>query len=377
MNSAVSLVIFEGGASTSELEKMMVHVRKGIVIDLLHKAQAAGFTRIILVTNYRDLAEMASGFAVEIEYQSRVTEEFHFGTELLKLIKHKDVTKVLYMGGAAAPLISVQELSYLRSLLESHENAVIANNYYSADIVGFTPASALEKIVLPPIDNTLPQLLVQQSGLKYIPTQRTLGLQFDLDTPADLMILANHPSIGTYTKQAIADTKIDIVRCLQIKEVMQTPHADLVVYGRVNAAMFKLLDELTKCRIRLYSEERGLKALGRDTNGQARSLIGEIIALSGYDRFFQFLASICQGAVLDTRVLFSHFRWELSQSDRFYSDLGMADQIIHPQLREFTRAANRAAIPVLLGGHSLVTGGLWALLDAAYWDLSMSVDRKG
>jgi len=103
MNSAVSLVIFEGGASTSELEKMMVHVRKGIVIDLLHKAQAAGFTRIILVTNYRDLAEMASGFAVEIEYQSRVTEEFHFGTELLKLIKHKDVTKVLYMGGAAAP----------------------------------------------------------------------------------------------------------------------------------------------------------------------------------------------------------------------------------------------------------------------------------
>jgi hypothetical protein len=36
--------------------------------------------------------------------------------------------------------------------------------------------------------------------------------------------------------------------------------------------------------------------------------------------------------------------------------------------REFTEAAMLAPIPVVLGGHSLVAGGLWALIDAAWLD---------
>ena len=130
--------------------------------------------------------------------------------------------------------------------------------------------------------------------------------------------------------------------------------------------MFQLLDQVTHCRIRLYSEERGLKALGRDMRGEARSLLGEMITAYGYERFFNFLSQICRGAVIDSRILFAHWQWDLTQTDRFYSDLGMIDRITHPGLREFTAAAHGASIPVMLGGHSLVTGGLWALLDASY-----------
>ncbi len=34
--------------------------------------------------------------------------------------------------------------------------------------------------------------------------------------------------------------------------------------------------------------------------------------------------------------------------------------------REFTEAAMQATIPVVLGGHTLVAGGLWAMIDAAW-----------
>jgi hypothetical protein len=37
-----------------------------------------------------------------------------------------------------------------------------------------------------------------------------------------------------------------------------------------------------------------------------------------------------------------------------------------PYLREFTHAAVEAPLPVILGGHSLVSGGLMLLTEAAW-----------
>lgn len=107
-----------------------------------------------------------------------------------------------------------------------------------------------------------------------------------------------------------------------------------------------------------------MKSLGRDARGEVKALMGKLIEELGFADFFQFLAQIAQGAVLDTRVLFEHFHWKLNSTDRFASDLGDVDLIKHPGLKEFTQAAMEAPIPILLGGHSLVSGGLWALVDA-------------
>ena len=41
----------------------------------------------------------------------------------------------------------------------------------------------------------------------------------------------------------------------------------------------------------------------------------------------------------------------------------MADAIIDPWLCEFTQAASQAPIPIILGGHSAVAGGLYVLSE--------------
>lgn len=246
---------------------------------------------------------------------------------------------------------------------------MLANNYYSADIVGFTPGHALTKISLPAIDNTLALALSGEGGLRWVPpVQRSLGLNFDVDTPpADVLILTVHPDLGPHTKAAVDELNWDFQRYASLKELLVDPTGELIIFGRVGSNLFQYLDAHTRCRLRLFSEERGgMKALGRDERGgEVKSLMGRLVEELGSVEFFNFLAQLAAGgAVLDTRVLFEHFKWRLPAAERFASDLGRLDLITHPELREFTRAAIEAPIPVLLGGHSLVTGGLWALIDA-------------
>ncbi len=360
----VSLVIFEGGVAPSALEAQMQFVRQGMVLDLVERARQGGLDHIIVVTPYEDLATRLQPTGVTVMLEGELNEPFHFGRCLRDVVHSHDLEKVLYMGGAAAPLISSGEFRYLRELLEQNDGVLLANNYYSADIVGFSPGQALNNISLPAIDNTLALALSNEAGLRSIPVQRTLGLNFDVDTPTDIMIMSVHPGMGSHTREAVANLQWDFQRYLAIKELLGNPNGELVIYGRVGSNLFQYLDANTRCRLRLYSEERGMKALGRDTRGEVKALMGRLIDELGFKNFFEFLAEIALGAVLDTRVLFEHFKWQLTSADRFASDLGAVELISHRLLQEFTCAAMEAQIPVLLGGHSLVAGGLWALIDA-------------
>lgn len=363
--SQVTLVIFEGGLVHSGLEAQMQMIRQGMVQDLVERAQQGGFTSIVLVTSYPELKGKVDSRHVSVVLDEEIGDEpFHFGRRLQDVVDKYQLQKVLYMGGAAAPLLSSSELKYMRELLEQNEEILLANNYYSADIVGFAPASILSQVTLPPIDNTLALVLSNEGGLRPIPLQRSLGLNFDVDTPADVLIMSVHPSVGVHTRAIVQDLNWDFSRYRQIKDLLNDPLGELVVYGRVGSSLFQYLDANTRCRLRLYSEERGMKSLGRDARGEVKALMGKLIEELGFADFFQFLAQIAQGAVLDTRVLFEHFHWKLNSTDRFASDLGDVDLIKHPGLKEFTQAAMEAPIPILLGGHSLVSGGLWALVDA-------------
>ena len=364
MAEAVSLVIFEGGPIYSVLEAQMQVVRQAMVLDLVERAREGGLENIAVVTSYPELAAKLESAAVEAMVDEELGEPFHFGQRLQDVVQSYRLEKVLYMGGASAPLISSGEFAYLREILEQNEGILLANNFYSADIVGFTPGRALGQITLPPIDNTLALALCNEAGLRWVPVQRTLGLNFDVDTPADIMIMSVHPDTGPHTRRAVQGLNWDARRYLAIKELVGNPNGELVIYGRVGSNFFQYLDANTRCRLRLYSEERGMKALGRDVRGEVKALMGRLIDSLGFKGFFDFLAEIALGAVLDTRVLFEHFGWKLKAADRFASDLGEVDLISHPLLKEFTAAALEAPIPVLLGGHSLVTGGLWALIDA-------------
>ena len=109
-----------------------------------------------------------------------------------------------------------------------------------------------------------------------------------------------------------------------------------------------------------------MEADGRAAAGEARSLLGYYLEAAGARRFFETLGELCDAAFVDSRVILAHRRINASREDRFLSDLGRWQEINDPFLSDFTRAALAAPVPVLLGGHSLVSGGLMALNELAW-----------
>jgi hypothetical protein len=74
-------------------------------------------------------------------------------------------------------------------------------------------------------------------------------------------------------------------------------------------------------------------------------------------------------------VLWAHCRVWPPAGDRFNSDLYRADAIDDPFVRQFTEAAQACPIPVVLGGHSLVAGGLYVLVEAAWAHSGLNISR--
>jgi hypothetical protein len=109
-----------------------------------------------------------------------------------------------------------------------------------------------------------------------------------------------------------------------------------------------------------------MQAAGRDLSGEAKSLLAYHLNAVGCLRFFDELAEMSDAACIDTRPLLAHMKISATRGDRFRSDLGQVQEIEEPFLRELTAAASAAKIPVVLGGHSLVAGGLMLLTEAAW-----------
>jgi len=128
--------------------------------------------------------------------------------------------------------------------------------------------------------------------------------------------------------------------------------------------MARYLDREAACRVRILSEERGMEALDRPAQGLVRTLLstlgtgpGEVVAA---------LSEIADGVVWDTRpYIAAHGLWPLPE-DRFACDLLDIEQVETPLLRELVRGCLAAPIPFLLGGHSLVSGGLYLACELAW-----------
>jgi hypothetical protein len=142
--------------------------------------------------------------------------------------------------------------------------------------------------------------------------------------------------------------------------------ATILVAGRVSSATWSYVERETACNTRVLSEERGMRASGRQARGEVRSLLGYYVEAMGLARTFETLATMGQALFLDNRVLFAHRGLWPTAADRFYSDLRQPAQIVDPFVRDLTEAAMAAPLPVIMGGHSLVAGGMYALIEAAW-----------
>jgi len=227
-------------------------------------------------------------------------------------------------------------------------------------------SSALDAIDLPATDNPLPRRLHQQAGLSSRQLAKSAATLLDVDTPTDAARLARHPKCPPELRSLPAWQEILAERIEALMRLVTTPDKELLVAGRVGAPVWTFIETQTACRVRMLAEERGMQAAGRDTSGEARSALGFLYEKIGPREFFARMRELCDGMLFDTLVLFAHLGWRPGAAERFASYLFMAERIQSKPLREFTEAAREAPFPLLLGGHTLVSGVLWTMVEAAW-----------
>jgi hypothetical protein len=382
-----SLVVFQGGAAvSSHLEVLVAEAQAAATLDLLAVASSTGaFDRAILVTELDALADAATSEAGSSGRLPLIIEKlparspsgreaFHFGDSLLRVCRVHNLERVVYVGGGAMPLGTARDLADLALSVSGDGECIVANNLYSADVVAFRPASALARLSLPAADNDLAWLLHFKAGLPFSPMRRALGTQFDIDTPTDLATLwwsSQEPPlrdlVGEHLAKIVGAVSLNMPLLATAVErayrVMATRRAEVLVAGRVSSWVWRRLETNLPCQTRIVSEERGMRAGGREERGEARSLLGLYAGLAGIDGLIKALGQLCNAAFIDTRVLFAHSGLRPSPQDRFASDALLPDEITDPWVRELTEAILSASIPIVPGGHSLVAGGVWALSE--------------
>lgn len=368
------LLVFVGGMSSTPVERMVGAAQRAITLDTIDRALASGaFANIVVATDSADLAAaLPKGVIVDFD-----RPPFHFGRRLSELINHYGIERPFYVGGGSCSLMSAAEMARIARDIQLDSGVVIANNFYSADMLAFAPGSAINSIDLPTADNPIPRLLRRQAGLRDVELPRTATTQFDIDTPAELLVLKLHPAAGPHALAYLETLDLDTTRLHQAIELFTDPDAEVLVAGRVGSYVWAHLERETACRVRVLSEERGMVSDGREERGQVRSILGYYLQEVGIERFFDVVATLGEAAFIDTRVVFGHLGLRPTASDRFNSDLGRWQDIVDPTVRELTRAAQAASIPVILGGHSLVAGGMYALIDAAWLEFDARNTASG
>ncbi len=362
--------VFEGGGHVgTAVEEDLRQVRHGIALDTLGALaalRAAGdLDRVVLVTDRGALAARVPP-GVEVE-PSPAGAAFHFGRALGELVRRHGADLALVLGGAAAPLYGPEDFRRFLHLVSGPGATVVQNNPQSPDVLAFRPAAVASRLDLPASDNAVGHVLTG-AGFRRVLVENSARVNFDVDTPTDAALLADEPGAGPLTRRACAGVPWMgglRRRLAAVSELLGADGSELALFGRVGPPVTSYLNMHLRCRLRVFSEERGMRALGRESAGLVVSFMGRCLDALGPEAFFALLAECCDGVLFDSRVLMAHWRRPLSDADRFQSDIGAFTQIGDERLRAFTAQAFASPLPLLLGGHSLVYGGLWLLADRA------------
>jgi hypothetical protein len=370
MNSeTIGAVILIGSGGTSRQEQLVYQAIQASVLDLLDVLNMQAISPVIVAGP--DLDWLPETLRVKRDVDQ---EPFHFGRRLAGLIERYDLSPAIYFGAGSTPLLGQDLIDLLHGMLyqsaygkDSRIPAHIAltNNLHSSDWVGIShTAEALPIIRQAERDNSLAWMLQEN----WVFDVRVLSGMFpassmDLDTPADLAIVRHHPLCPPHLAEALRDPLLDRVLVEPIINIAARDASRIALIGRVSPLAWQALNKATQCWIRVFSEERGMVASERIARGEVRSLLNKLLELIGPEAFFNELAQMADAVIIDSRVLMAASGHYPGNADRFASDLFLLDEIDDPWLRAFTAAAAQAPIPVLLGGHSVVAGGLYALAD--------------
>lgn len=177
---------------------------------------------------------------------------------------------------------------------------------------------------------------------------------FRLLTGGDLALLAAHaPALLPEEAAALPAPEI-AQNVLAAARFMAQRAPELLVIGDPGAAGWKHLERETACRVRLLADAPG-------------GLLARLLEASGAARFTQYLRELGDGALVNTRILFDPSDTP-DANDFFWSDLGHPDRVRHRRLRALTDALLASDQAVVLGGASLMAGGIYLLMEKAWAD---------
>ncbi len=285
-----------------------------------------------------------------------------FGTRLRRLAALDADAGIIILGSGSVPLATATDRRAFVAAA-SGSGHVLTNNRYSGDIAAIPQKVAFAALrELPDLtaDNGLPRWFADR-GFAVRDLLSRWRLQVDLDSPIDVLIAGlAEPDDPAFER--VRDAAARIRTCTA------DPRAQFLVAGRTSSDALRWVEQHTASRTRALIEERGMRTA---SPGQrpARSTLGLLLDRPGPAAFGSLIAELSDAAVVDTRVLLAHrlgsdeTAWPAVE-DRFASDLLLHEGIGDPWLKALTKAAATAAIPVLLGGHTLVGPGLRLLLQA-------------
>lgn len=367
-------IIMVGGAGDSRQEQLVLAAQHAAALDLIHGLQRHAVAPIIVAAPSTEWLPDALDVIRDLDSSS---EPFHFGQRLAALIeRYLPNSAVLYFGGGSAPLMDGALSGMIVGLLDRAmqqvsdaipSHIVLTNNLHSSDWVAISRTDAALAVIRDAgRDNSLAWLLAESGDydVRVLSSVRP-ATSMDVDTPTDLALLAQHPNVSPTLRQLLSDSAPDLalIPAVAVIRAARREGSTIAIIGRVSPLAWQAFNKATRCWTRVLAEERGMVASGRAESGHIHSMLLPWLTARGARGFFADLAEMADAAIFDTRVLFAAHGIHPDTAERFASDLFWPEAIRDPWLRDFTEAAANAPLPVMLGGHSIVAGGLYALAE--------------
>ena len=351
-------IIFHAPAGPSDVERMVASAREASACDLIQSLQSLVPTIIAVCSP--DSAAIFESLGISVQ-QVPDAEDFHFGETLKQIIRDYQLDAIIYFGSGSGALLTEEQLEDIVSFAHRPQTEALFNNYYSCDFAVFTDTSPLLQLPLPDTDNGL-GFMLSDFGVKCYGLPRSLTSQFDLDTPIDLLLLKEAARGGTRLRAFLDTQQFDHPSLQQISALLVERTALVYLVGRVSPATWQAFEQQVACRTSGMIEGRGMKAYA----DRQPPVLASLFHHRGFADFFRALENCADAAIIDSRPLLARHGSLPSAHERFSCDLFRISEMNDPIWIEFAQQALDCSIPILLGGHSLVSGGLYLLSEICW-----------
>lgn len=356
----VAAVIFHRPFGQSAGEILVGRGRQAATRDLTASLRSIGLRPHLVIAPSDGDGDWLQTLDVEIHTAAEQTP-FHFGNSLKEFLIKQSIQGLLYFGSGSGHLLDQRLLSALLRFAEQDRPGAVLNNFYSCDFAAVSQAESLLEMDLPEIDNPF-GFALSGAGIPCYALQRSAETQFDIDTPADVFILRASNRGGPTVRSYVEGIRLAHPQLDEILALMTERTAHLCLAGRVNPRTWADIEPRVACRTSGLIEGRGMRSQRNPRDPVLRQVLQE----SGPVAFFERLARAYDAAIVDTRAFLADAGRLPEAKVRFASDLLKTEDIDDPAWLAFTEAAIDAPIPVFLGGHSAVSGGLYLLTEACW-----------